>query len=57
MGPATNGNAKIGHLAGVNYDSDGVLGRGRCDPATGSRERSPSGAENRRGVEAKGRVT
>ena len=58
LGPATNGNATIGHVAGVNYDLEGGPSLSRIDRVTGRpRERSPSGEDVRRGVEAKGRVT
>ena len=58
LGPATNGQATIGHVAGVNYDLEGGPSRSRSDRVKGRpRERSPSGEDVRRGVEAKGRVT
>ena len=58
LGPATNGKATIGHVAGVNYDLEGGLSRSRSDQVKGRpHEQSPSGEDVRRGVEAKGRVT
>lgn len=58
LNPATNGNATIGHMAGVTYDLEGGPSRSRSDQVKGRpHERSPSGEDVRRGVEAKGRVT